>query len=96
MLELRSTCRLLLAALAVTGCSVLNREGPAVTCAELRYGLLNACEEGIIASCLHGKVVYTLCDADACQESFQQPGAYRCAPENDVPPSDDGQVPSSG
>jgi len=75
--------------LALTSCSVLNREGPAVTCDDLHYGAINACQDGIIASCLYGKVTYTLCDADACDESFQVPGAYRCAPELEKPPSDE-------
>lgn len=85
----RFATRLLAFGLLLTGCSVLNREGPAVTCDDLHYGAINACQDGIIASCLHGKVTYTLCDSDACDESFQVPGAYRCSPDLDIPPSDE-------
>ena len=87
----RTLFRLTIAVLLASGCSVLNREGPAVTCEDLRYGLVNACQDGIIASCLHAKIAYTLCDADACEQDFQSPGAYRCGPELEVPPSDSGQ-----
>jgi hypothetical protein len=89
MIETHTRLRFALAVLLASGCSVLNREGPAVTCEDLNYGLINACQDGIIASCLHGKIAYTLCDADACEESFQRPGAYRCGPDTDVPPSDE-------
>ena len=46
----------------VASCSLLNREGPDVTCADLRNGALKACENGIVASCINGKVEWEVCD----------------------------------
>ncbi len=63
-----------------SACSVLNREGPDVTCADLRAGEINACEDGIIAACDDGShVSYRVCDSkDTCGESWQVDGLYRC------------------
>jgi len=60
-------------------CSVLNREGPDVTCADLDNGVKNACQEGIIASCVNGSMQYEVCDSkEACGESWQTPDHYQC------------------
>ncbi len=66
--------------LVAGGCSVLNREGPDVNCEDLRNGAVNACADGIIASCDDGSnMTYRLCDdEDACGESWQVDGLYRC------------------
>jgi hypothetical protein len=69
------------AVLSAAACfSRLNREGPNVTCADLQNGLINACSEGIIASCADGThVTYEVCDdKDACGASWQTRGAYSC------------------
>lgn len=71
--------------LVAPSCSVLNRQGPDVTCAVLDDGAVNACEEGIIATCFDGAVYYAACDdANACEASWQIPGAYRCS-SGDLP-----------
>ena len=73
------------AALGALSCSSLNREGPLVTCAELQGGSVNACHDGIIASCTGGKTVtYEVCTAgnspeQICAQSWQTQGAYQCA-----------------
>lgn len=68
---------------AAVGCSLLNQEGPTVTCEELLCGKINACEDGIIAQCVDGQTLkYHACElADACEQSWQVKGAYRCAVE---------------
>jgi hypothetical protein len=64
----------------VTGCSLLNREGPTDTCATLQNGAVNACKDGILATCMSGAVHYTVCDdKGACDQSWQTTGAYRCS-----------------
>lgn len=70
----------LLSFLIASACSLLNRQGPDVTCTELYDGAINACEEGIIATCIGGNVHYAVCDdPNACQEPWQLAGAYRCS-----------------
>jgi len=65
--------------LAGTSCSALNREGPDVTCDDLRNGEVNACKDGIIATCVGDRVVYRVCDdSKACDQDWQLPGAYIC------------------
>ncbi|MBI4700020.1 MAG: hypothetical protein HY744_02450 [Deltaproteobacteria bacterium] len=81
----------LTAAFAAAGCSVFNREGPDVDCADLvdDDGLrTSACEDGIIASCPDGKrVKYKICDSpSACEKSWQTAGLYRC---EEYPKTDD-------
>ncbi len=68
------------AALAVlTACSLLNREGPDVTCADLKNGAQNACADGIVATCASGAVRFEVCSAkSACDASWQTPGRFRC------------------
>ena len=62
-------------------CSVFNREGPTETCADLNNGQSNACKEGIIASCVAGKMTYEVCtDDNACDAIWQKAGQYRCGP----------------
>jgi hypothetical protein len=67
---------------AAVSCSLQNREGPAVTCADLDCGRINACAEGIIAQCADGQTVrYHVCsstDDELCEEDWQVPGQYRC------------------
>lgn len=73
--------------LVTVACSSLNREGPNVTCADLQGGAINACQQGIIASCRDGKkVTYQVCTNDVgdttaeqlCSASWQTKGAYKC------------------
>lgn len=89
-----------------TGCSALNRVGPDVTCEDLNHGASNACQEGIIASCVGGAVAYEVCtesesdssDDEICEQPWQRSGAYRCKKEED-PYYDDGSgygYPGSG
>lgn len=60
-------------------CSVLNREGPTETCADLNNGQSNACREGIIASCVGGTMSYEVCGDDkACDATWQKAGQYHC------------------
>jgi hypothetical protein len=81
---------LLLAALQ-GACSLSNREGPDVSCADLQNGRYNACREGIIAYCKDGVTVkYKVCtedfeegnetvDADEiCEVYWQVEGEFRC------------------
>ncbi|MCC6647557.1 MAG: hypothetical protein IT374_18555 [Polyangiaceae bacterium] len=69
---------------SVPACSILNREGPDVTCADLSGGSVNACKEGIIASCKDGKAVtYEVClESTTCDETWQRKGAYKCSQSN--------------
>lgn len=87
---------LILGVLALSvGCSLLNREGPTVTCQELGNGATNACKDGILATCSGGTVSYNVCDdKSACDGAWQTVGRYRCA-ERDAPPTstDGGQPP---
>ena len=75
----------LLSALACfAGCSALNREGPNVSCNELQAGAINACKDGIIASCKSGTTVaYEVCTGSdgekACEATWQKKTAYTCA-----------------
>ncbi len=60
-------------------CSLLNREGPDVTCADLKNGAQNACADGIIATCPGGVVRFEVCSAKSvCGESWQTAGQFRC------------------
>ena len=63
-------------------CSLSNKEGPNVTCADLQCGRVNACQDGIIASCGDGvKMRWHVCTenaADICGEDWQTAGQYRC------------------
>ncbi len=76
------------ALLAPAACSLFNREGPEVTCAQLKAaGKTSECKEGIIASCPSGTTVtYKVCDEkDVCEESWQVPAGYRCDEADSVP-----------
>ncbi|MBX3125541.1 MAG: hypothetical protein KF718_02450 [Polyangiaceae bacterium] len=88
---------LVIACIAFTGaCSTLNREGPDVTCADLNDGAVNACQEGIIATCRNGTVSWKVCeDKDTCEATWQQPGGFRCN-ETDPAPSGSGGTGSGG
>ena len=73
----------LFVALVISGaCSLENKEGPDVTCADLECGRINACQEGIIAQCMDGNsVIFHVCTPSAdniCEEDWQLPGQYRC------------------
>jgi hypothetical protein len=66
---------------------MFNREGPNVTCADLKDGRINACEDGIIASCKDGQTVtHEVCTEsdgatsaeEICEASWQKHGAYVC------------------
>ncbi len=74
---------LLLGLLGIFGlpaCSLLNQEGPDVSCADLECGRVNACKEGIIAQCADGLTVkFHVCGStNVCNESWQTKGAYKC------------------
>jgi len=72
--------------LALVGCSLANREGVDASCEDLQLGAINACGEGIITSCKSGTVLYEVCGAkDACEQSWQEPGAYRCDESDPLP-----------
>lgn len=71
--------------LLLAGCSILNREGPDVTCADLNNGAKNACEDDIIATCVDGKVTFEVCDVGACSETWQTDGRFRCSQDDPVP-----------
>jgi hypothetical protein len=81
-----SALALLALGAAVSTCSLSNQEGPLVTCEDLECGRLNACKDGIIASCLDGKTVkYFVCypnGLDICEEEWQIEGQYRCEEKN--------------
>lgn len=70
----------------MVACSLLNRNGPNVTCADLQGGAINACQDGIIASCANGTTVtWQVCadtqstdGAEVCSAEWQRPGQYRC------------------
>jgi len=66
----------------VAACSLQNREGPDVTCADLNDGAFNACEQGIIATCSGGAVMWRVCedDPDVCDAPWQVTGDYSCEP----------------
>lgn len=70
----------------MASCSLFNREGPHVTCADLGGGAKNACKEGIIASCSDGATVTaTVCDDSAmCENGWQTSGAYRCSQSDPI------------
>jgi hypothetical protein len=71
---------------AAVGCSLYNREGPDDTCQNLLWGAINACKEGIIATCRNGAMGWNVCDSkDACEASWQTLGAYRCAESDPLP-----------
>lgn len=72
--------------LVIGACSLLNREGPDVSCTDLHYGAANACSDGIIATCVDGAVRYKVCDdKSACEGSWQSAGAYRCEQSEPAP-----------
>jgi len=67
------------------GCSLLNREGPEVTCEALEGGAVSACEDSVIARCADGvTVTYEVCDTklipgdDICEASWQDRRNHRC------------------
>ena len=63
-------------------CSLGNKEGPDVTCESLQCGKINACREGIIASCADGETVkFHVClstGEDICEEDWQVSGQFKC------------------
>jgi hypothetical protein len=63
-----------------SACSLRNREGPDVTCADLECGRINACKDGIIAQCVDQQtVLFHACpEGDTCGEDWQIDGEYRC------------------
>ncbi len=87
----------LLVALAAVGCSLGNREGPDVSCADLDDGAVNACQEGIIARCDRGAVAWKVCEDEAiCDEAWQTPEAYQCAFLDPPPQLTGGGNPAGG
>lgn len=79
---------LVAAVAASASCSVLNRTGPLDTCTTLDGGAINSCHDGIIESCVAGRVVYEVCDhASACEAAWQLRGAFRCTQLDIVPSS---------
>lgn len=74
------------AVILTISCSLLNREGPDVSCADLDNGAQNACKEGIIATCTNSTVVYKVCDdKNVCEASWQSAGEYRCTESETLP-----------
>ena len=67
---------------AMAACSLGNREGPNVTCADLQCGKINACQDSIIAQCVDGVTVkYHVCipdKPDVCSADWQVPGQFKC------------------
>jgi len=89
--------RALLAGLVALACSTQNREGPDVSCGDLDNGSVNACQQGIIATCRSGKVTFMVCDDDsACDAAWQEKGKYRCQQGDQVPGLDGGASGSGG
>lgn len=87
---------LAIAALLAGACSLLNREGPDVSCADLANGTANACADGIIATCMGGSVRYKVCEGtSACSAPWQTPGRFRCT-ETEPAPVLTGSVPGDG
>lgn len=79
----------------LAACSLANREGPNVTCADLGNGATNACEEGILATCIGNEITYRVCDEESvCSQSWQVAGAYRCSNTESTPMPPD--VPAAG
>jgi hypothetical protein len=71
---------------SVAGCSILNRQGVDASCADLAYGSVNACSDGIITTCHSGVVEYRVCESKSiCDEFWQVEGAYRCQVTDPVP-----------
>lgn len=66
----------------ISSCSLSNVEGPDVRCEDLQCGRVNACENGIIASCGDGKTMkFHVCTEEAkdiCGESWQKKGQFKC------------------
>lgn len=72
--------------LLIGACSLLNREGPDVTCADLANGTANACADGIVATCANGAVTYKVCsEKSACSAPWQTSGRYRCTETEPAP-----------
>ena len=85
----------------VAACSLFNRAGPLTTCGELMNGEINACADGIIATCESGFIYYHVCsDSGACGQSWQRQGAYICSqtdpPFTPVLPENPGSVCTPG
>lgn len=68
--------------IAAPTCSIGNHEGPDVSCEDLQCGKINACRDGIIASCADGKTVkFHVCldtAQDICDEEWQVGGQFKC------------------
>jgi hypothetical protein len=74
---MRKVILLLVALLPIGACSLLNKEGPDVTCRDLGDGTMNDCEDDIIASCVGGKLYYDVCTGnDECKQV--DAGWYKC------------------
>lgn len=83
--------------LGVAACSVLNRDGPDVTCADLGGGSKNACADGIVATCSGGTVRWRVCDdKSACEQRWQVAGLFRCSESDPVPELSAGSGGSGG
>lgn len=97
--------------IAAPTCSLGNHEGPDVTCEDLQCGRINACRDGIIASCADGKTVkFHVCletAQDICDDEWQVSGQFKCdefmaecegcRPERTVcPTQSDAGAPDSG
>jgi len=81
--------------LVFAACSMFNRTGPSDTCAALQNGTVNACHDGILATCVGSQIVYKVCDdSSACEQSWQAAGAYKCAQTD--PPFVPPMMPSGG
>ncbi len=75
----------ILLGLAGPACSLFNREGIELTCEQLENGAKNACQEGIITSCVEGEVVYRVCELEsACKQPWQVRDAFGCGESETV------------
>jgi hypothetical protein len=72
--------------LLASACSLLNRDGPDASCADLQNGAANACADGIIATCSNGSITYKVCnEKSACSAPWQTAGRYRCTETEPAP-----------
>jgi hypothetical protein len=83
---LRGPILMFLVASLGMACSLFNREGPNVSCTDLGNGATNACQDGIVVTCHKALVTYQVCDdKSACEQAWQESGAYRCGQADPVP-----------
>lgn len=88
-----------IAAFLLLGCSLGNREGVDASCEDINNGAINACGDGIITTCRSGSILFEVCtEKDACNQGWQEPGAYRCSESDSLPElsAGDGAISTGG